>query len=40
MVDRSMVKIKKQIFPAYDFEARSECMILGSALLALEGMKA
>jgi sugar (pentulose or hexulose) kinase len=39
MIDRSIIKIKKQIFPAYQFEAKSECMILGSALLALEGIK-
>jgi sugar (pentulose or hexulose) kinase len=39
MIDQSMASIKKQIFPAYDFEAKSECMILGSALLALEGIK-
>jgi sugar (pentulose or hexulose) kinase len=39
MIDQSIVKIKKQIFPAYGFEIKGECMLLGSALLALEGMK-
>ncbi|MDR0641692.1 MAG: hypothetical protein LBG07_04445 [Treponema sp.] len=38
MIDRSIVKIKRRIFPAYDFEMKSECMILGSALLALKKM--
>ncbi|MDR2103920.1 MAG: FGGY-family carbohydrate kinase [Treponema sp.] len=39
MIDQSMVKIKKQILPAYGFEVKKECMILGSALLALGCLK-
>jgi sugar (pentulose or hexulose) kinase len=39
MIDRSLLKIKECLFPAYRFEAASECMIVGSAMLALEGMQ-
>jgi sugar (pentulose or hexulose) kinase len=39
MIDRSLLKIKEQIFPGYRFEAKGECMILGSAILALEGTR-
>jgi hypothetical protein len=35
MIDQSILHIKEQIFPSYRFEAKDECMILGSALLAL-----
>ncbi|MDR0401121.1 MAG: hypothetical protein LBH51_09300 [Treponema sp.] len=38
MIDRSLLAIKERLFPAYRFEAAGECMILGSAVLALEGM--
>jgi hypothetical protein len=38
MIDPAFLRAKKKLFKAYQFEIKPDCPIIGSAILALDGL--